>query len=73
VDAIATPFVQGQLRGEPLTFEIETECAHCARRIRIQMDNQLNYTVQGKDAAPLILAPMVDFDRLRDPSIIDAF
>jgi hypothetical protein len=73
VDAIATPFVQGQLRGEPLTFEIATECAHCARPIHIQIDSQLNYTVQEKDAAPLILAPIVDFDRLQAPSIIDAF
>jgi len=73
VDAIATPFVQGQLRAEPLAFEFETECAHCARPIHIQMDSELNYKVKEEDAAPLILAPMVDFDRLQDPSIIDAF
>jgi hypothetical protein len=73
VDAIATPFVQGQLRGEPLAFEIATECAHCARPIHIQIDSELNYTVRVKDADPLILAPLVDFDRLQDPSIIDAF
>jgi hypothetical protein len=65
--------VQGQLRNERLTFAIETECAHCARPIHIEMDSALNYSVQEKDADPLILAPMVDFDKLQDPSIIDAF
>jgi hypothetical protein len=37
------------------------------------MDSDLNYTVREKDAAPLIFAPLVDFDRLEAPNIIDAF
>ena len=65
--------MQGQLRNERLTFSIETECAHCARPIHIEMDNDLNYSVTEKDADPLILVPMVDFGKLKDPSIIDAF
>jgi hypothetical protein len=73
VDAIATPFVQGQLRNERLTFAIETECAHCARPIHIEMDSDLKYSVMEQDSDPLILAPMVDFGKLQDPSIIDAF
>jgi hypothetical protein len=73
VDAIAMSFVQGQLRGEPLTFEIETECAHCARPIHIHIDSELTYSVREKDAAPILLAPMVDLDKLQEPSIIDAF
>jgi hypothetical protein len=73
VDAIATPFVQRQLRNEHLTFAIATECAHCARPIHVEMDSDLNYSVLEQDADPLILAPMVDFGKLQDPSIIDAF
>ena len=65
--------MQGQLRNERLTFVIETECAHCARPIHLEMDSDLNYSVAEKDADPLILAPMVDFGKLQDPSIIDAF
>ena len=65
--------MQGQLRNERLSFAIETECAHCARPIHIQMDSDLNYSVAEKDADPLILAPRVDFGKLQDPSIIDAF
>ncbi len=73
MDAIATPFVQGQLLNEHLSFAIETECAHCARPIHIEIDSDLRYSVLEKDADPLILAPMVDFGKLQDPSIIDAF
>ena len=67
------PFVQGQLRKEPLSFVIETRCAHCGQAIHIEMDSSLNYRVQEAGAEPLIFAPMVDFERLKDPSIIDAF
>lgn len=65
--------MQGQLRQERLTFAIETECAHCGRPIHIEMDSELRYSVLEHDAEPLVFAPMVDFDRLKDPSIIDAF
>jgi len=65
--------VQGQLRQEPLTFAIQTACAHCGQPIHIQIDSQLHYKVAEADAEPLVFVPMVDFARLKDPSIIDAF
>ncbi len=65
--------MQGQLRAKRLTFAIETECAHCAHPIHIEMDSDLHYSVVEKNADPLILAPMVDFSKLQAPSIIDAF
>jgi hypothetical protein len=70
---MATPFVQGQLRGEDLSFTIETSCAHCGQPIHIEMDSELNYSVVKEGAVPLIYVPMVDFCKLEDPSIIDAF
>jgi hypothetical protein len=73
VDAIATPFVQGQLRKEALSFTIASECGHCSKPLHIEIDSQLNYRVLEDDAEPLIFVPMVDFDKLQDPSIIDAF
>jgi hypothetical protein len=73
IDANAAPFVQGQLRNESLTFTIHTQCAHCGKEIRIEMDDKLNYSVSEPDARPLIFVPMVDFSKLEDPSIIDAF
>jgi hypothetical protein len=37
------------------------------------MDGDLNYRVVEDGAKPLVFVPMVDFDKLEDPSIIDAF
>jgi hypothetical protein len=37
------------------------------------MDSDLNYRVVEDDAEPVVFVPMVDFDKLDDPSIIDAF
>jgi hypothetical protein len=65
--------VQGQLRGQPLTIQIETQCGHCGEPLTLEIDSRLNYRVEQSGAAPLIFAPMVDFARLEDPSIIDAF
>ena len=73
MDAIATPFVQGQLRQEHLTFSIQTSCAHCGQPIHIELDSNLKYKVAEAQAAPLVFVPMVNFAKLKDPSIIDAF
>ena len=66
------PFVQGHLRNEPLTVTIRTECAHCARSLEIEIDDQLGHRV-AEAAEPVIFVPLVDFEKLKDPSIIDAF
>jgi hypothetical protein len=73
MDAIAVPFVQGRLRKESLTFQVVSECAHCSRPLHLKFDNDLNYKLREQDASPLVFSPSVDFDKLEDPSIIDAF
>ena len=66
------PFVQGHLRNEPLAVTIRTECGHCSRSMRIEIDSQLGYRIlEGEE--PLIFVPLVDFEKLKDPSIIHAF
>jgi len=65
--------VQGQLRKENLSFLIETGCAHCGQPIHIQIDSEMHYTLQETGATPLVYVPMVDFEKLKDPSIIHAF
>ena len=65
--------MQGQLRQEKLSFQIETECAHCGTPIHIQIDSDLNYKVLEPDASPLVFVPNVNFATLKDPSIIDGF
>jgi hypothetical protein len=66
------PFVQGHLRNESIAITIKTECAHCSRTIQIEMDSAMScHVVEETD--PLIFVPLVDFEKLKDPSIIDAF
>lgn len=65
--------MQGQLRGEKLSFVIETECGHCGQPIHIEIDSELKYRVVEKEAEPLIYAPLVDLQKLDEPSIIDSF
>ena len=65
--------MQGQLRKEILSFTITTECAHCHQPLHIDIDSELNYRVAEAEAQPLVYAPMVNFDKLVDPSIIEAF
>jgi hypothetical protein len=65
--------VQGQLRNEKLSFQIDTACAHCNRAIHIEIDSDLHITANESGADPMVFVPMADFDRLEDPSIIDAF
>lgn len=65
--------MQGQLRNENLQARIDTQCTHCGQPIQFELDSQLNIHVLTPGADPLGFIPMVDFARLEDPSIIDAF
>jgi hypothetical protein len=67
------PFVQGHLRGEALNVTIESECGHCGRPMRLEIDSSLNVLSIPTGSEPIVYFPMVDFDKLEDPSIIDAF
>ena len=65
--------MQGQLRGEPLSIVVSTQCAHCDRPLHLEIDSELHYRVVEEGVEPLVFSPIVDFDKLEDPSIIDAF
>jgi hypothetical protein len=65
--------VQGQLRQEKLTVSIQTECGHCHMPLHLEVDSELNFRVQEPQASPLVFVPRVNFQKLDDPSIIDAF
>ena len=67
------PFVQGQLREDSPTFAVETECAICRRPLHLEMDSELDYHVGEEGTALFIFVPLIDFGKLEDPSIIDAF
>jgi hypothetical protein len=65
--------VQGRLRNEALSFDVESECACCGKPIRFTMRHDLSFTLGDPASDPLFLVPMVDFTRLKAPSIIDDF
>ena len=66
------PFVQGQLRGENLSFVIQTECGHCHQALQIEIDSELKYRVAEGVAEPVVYSPLLDTQEL-EPSIIDGF
>ena len=67
------PFVPGQLRPESLTVTFASECAHCARPLRIEIGSDLRFQVEPAAAGALVFVPMIDFAKLRAKSIIDDF
>lgn len=73
MDAFATPFVQGRLRGVEMSVSVLSECAHCKRPMRMEIDSDMNCSSAEVDCRPIVFVPDVDFATLKDPSIIDAF
>ncbi len=71
MDAIAAPFVQGQLGGRAVSAVVTTACAHCGEPLRIQTDGRSRAVAER--GSPLVFAPLVDFRRWKEPSIIDGF
>ena len=70
---MATPFVQGKLRDESLSFEVRTECSCCGRKIGFTLQHDLSYTLDDPESSPLYFVPVVDFTKLQAPSIVDDF
>jgi hypothetical protein len=67
------PFVQGHLRKEPLSVSVASECAHCAQPIHLEVDSELKYRIEEKEADLLVFVPTVNFGELTEPSIVDVF
>jgi hypothetical protein len=65
--------VQGKLRAEPLFFEVESECACCNAPIRFTMGCDLSFTLADPNSDPVFFVPVVDFTRLKAPSIVEHF
>ena len=65
--------MQGHLRDEELSIEIETECVCCGRAIHVTADHELRWSVEEPGARPLIFEPDVDWARLEAPTIVDDY
>ena len=62
-----------QLLEHLLSVTIHTECACCRQPLVIELDSDLKSNLPQQYANPLVFVPLVDFNALQDPSIIDAF
>ncbi|HEY6910839.1 MAG TPA: hypothetical protein VI356_15775 [Myxococcales bacterium] len=65
--------MQGRLRREELSVEIESECGHCGRALRATVDQDLRSKVHSRGARPLLFEPEVDWTGFRGPNIIDVY
>ena len=65
--------MQGQLRHETQSVTITTECAINHQTIHIEIDSDLIFRIHEEDADPWLYLPLIDFGKLKDPSITDVF
>jgi len=65
--------VQGKLRNEAVTVRIETECAHCAKTMKMEIDSELHIRLDDPKCEPVIFLPDIDLLNLQEDSIIDSF
>jgi len=65
--------MEKKTQSESISFEIKSECAQTKQSIHIEIDSDLKFRVVNKDADLMIYIPVVDFAKLKKPSIIDDF
>ncbi len=66
--------MEGHLRNEPLTVDVESECAHCGRAIRFVLDSQLGWSFNDAGGPDMLLfEPDVDWEHFEEPNIIHAY
>ncbi|MBU1713863.1 MAG: hypothetical protein KKD47_12300 [Proteobacteria bacterium] len=58
---------------EDVTITVDTECAHCQRPMQLMIDSDMKCRCREIDCNPIIFVPEVDFGRLKDSNIIEAF
>jgi hypothetical protein len=65
--------VQGRLREQALSVEIDSSCAHCGTPIRLEVDSELKTRVIEGDPRPLVFEPHVDWSTFAEANIIDGY
>jgi len=70
---MATPFVQGFLRGEHISIEVTTECKHCGQVMHLTVDSNMQVSVGESDVNPLVFMPDIDWGNFTERNIIDSY
>jgi len=65
--------VQGQLRKEYVSIEVETKCSHCDQVMHITIDSDMRVSVHEPDVHPLVFMPDVDWNNFAERTIIDSY
>ena len=65
--------MQGRLRGETLSVEIDTSCAHCDKEIHIRLDSEGEWSAKQNDTQMLVFEPDVNWATFTKPNIIDDY
>ncbi len=65
--------MQGQLRKEYVSAELETECKHCGQSLHLTIDSNMQVLVREMDARPLLFMPDVDWPNFKEQTIIDSY
>ena len=65
--------MQGRIRNQALSVDIESECAHCARPLHLTADSELRLRVRDEAPEPLVFSPQVDWVTFEEPNITHAF
>ena len=54
-------------------MDIQSECAHCLRPMRLTVDSELRFRVHDAGAEPLVFSPQVDWATFEEQNITHAF
>jgi hypothetical protein len=65
--------VQGRIRDQALSVDVESECAHCARPLHFTVDRELRFRLRDEPAEPLVFSPQVNWATFEEPNITHAF
>jgi hypothetical protein len=65
--------VQGQLRKEYVSVEVETQCKHCGKVMHFTIDSNMRVSVHESDADPLVFMPDMDWNNFAEQTIIDSY
>jgi hypothetical protein len=65
--------VYGRLQNRDLTFTINSKCANSGKKIRIELDSELNITGMTKGADPMYSMALINTDKMKEISIVDIF
>ena len=64
--------MQGRLRKENLSVDVNSTCTHCSETLDLTIDSDMNVSVH-QDTEPLVFVPEVNFFDLEDPGITEVF